>query len=112
MASKPDISLEEAWQILGMDLRAFLIKTRAVQDIQKRIEAVEEAQESAKRVARTVMRDNHPDRAGNNVTASRKFHGAQRALQCIEYYTNSLKSQAEDIDVDAIPARKNLIVIK
>jgi hypothetical protein len=105
------MELEVAWKILGKDLNGLLCEWKPFSDLNQRLQRVQEAHETAKKLAKQIMRDNHPDKVGNDFKSVHLFRNAQEALHCIEYYTQKLQEAVLQNPEPKAP-REGLIMIK
>jgi hypothetical protein len=78
--------LHQAWGVLGEDFKTLLTRIKAQRDPKERVDAVGKALQKAKKIARKLMGQHHPDRGGSQ----HKFLEVQRAINSIEYHTEEL----------------------
>lgn len=107
--------IEEAWSILGVDYQK-ICYILSSSPRSKRGEAAQLEFEKAKKIARNIMVNNHPDKNPGNQDAEKRFKLAATALTSIETHTNefveSLRNRLE-IEKDEYERRnKNSIFIK
>lgn len=106
------MTLETAWRALGKDPVELMASMRSLPDLDSRLSAAEAACEEAKKLARGLMRKNHPDVNPGDSGAAGRFREAQEALDCVRWHTGELR-EAVKAAKDAPPRpSKSLIVIK
>lgn len=108
----PRISLEAAWKVLGKDSGELVSSMRQLPDLDSRLAAAEAACEEAKRLARGLMRKNHPDVNPGDPGAAARFREAQEALECVRWHTEELREAVKAVKEAPPRPSKSLIVIK
>lgn len=85
------IPLDKAWRLLGRDPAAVAARVAALPR-ERRVGALREAVEEAKKLARALMAKHHPDRGGD----PSKFRLAKAALESIEHHTDEYARKSEE----------------
>ena len=109
------IPIEEAWSTLGVDYQkiCYILSQKPKSE---RGEAARLEFEKAKKIARSIMVVNHPDKNPGDLEAENRFKLATNALASIEVHTNefieSLKVKLEAEKDEFERRNKNSIFIK
>jgi hypothetical protein len=107
--------IEEAWSTLGVDYQKICYILSSIPK-SKRGEAAYLEFEKAKKIARGIMVNNHPDKNPDDREAENRFKSAANALASIEIHTNefieSLKDKLEAEKDELERRNKNSIFIK
>ena len=81
----------EAWKILGQDAGKIILSVSEV-PLRSRAEALKTILEDARKTAKKLMAEYHPDRPNGNPAQFKKVGEALRAL---EFYTNEFEKGLE-----------------
>jgi hypothetical protein len=102
------MELHEAWKILGKDLNKIMINIKNMSTFNDRIQAVIHIKEGAKKIAKKLMAENHPDKGGS----SSAFISIQEALKVIESKTEDLIGSHQSIISERKRKKGNFLKIK
>jgi len=81
----------EAWKILGKDAGRIILSVAEI-PLKSRAEALKNILEDARKTAKKMMVESHPDRSGGNPDQFKKIGEAIRAL---EFYTAEFEKSVE-----------------
>lgn len=104
----------DAWRILGREWTDIVREMSSLATGAQRVERAEFFLSNAKKTARSIMAENHPDRRPGDDDAAIRFRMAQEALRAIESDTESMKAKFEAMREDAMrrAASDGYIIIK
>lgn len=111
------MNVASAWAVLGRDWAA-IVKDMADQpDTPSKVTRAEELLAEAKKLARKLMAEHHPDRNPDDPDATIRFQAASAALATIEADTAQLRSRYQEMQRRAEQlakkrAKDGFIVIK
>lgn len=92
------MTLQEAWAVLGRDLRRVKASIRGVSP-DKRAEVADRALAVAKKAAQKIMIANHPDRH-KGPEAEAAFKRANEAIRVVELHTEEFKRKLQEAPPD------------
>ena len=101
------MTLGEAWTVLGKNPQEIAISIKSTSTIQEKIIAVDTAYIEAKKLAKKLMAQNHPDINPNNPLIVDQFMRVQQALKIIENSTQEFKDQ-----MNKLTNKKQTIVLR
>lgn len=110
--TEPRITLGMAWKILGKDAFDIVKEISIFPDRESRLASAKALLDDARRIAKGLMANNHPDKNPNNEMAPSRFREVQEALECIEYYTKDFEAKNEKIDKKVSIGRDGFIEVK
>jgi hypothetical protein len=102
------MDLYEAWKILGKDLNRIMVNIKNISTVNERVQAVIQTKEEAKKIAKKLMAENHPDKGGS----ADKFILVQEALKTIESKTEDLVSSHQSMILERKQKKGTFIEIK
>jgi hypothetical protein len=88
------MDLHQAWEVLGKDSQIVVASLKKFEGLEARIKATEKALEWAKKLAKDLRFQYHPDKNPGNDAAERKFKAIGIALKVIEEHTEEFKCKA------------------
>ena len=87
--------LNEAWSMLGKNPVQIYAYLSTFTNLQERIEAIDRLLEQAKKTARMLLAQFHPDKNPDNIAALEKFKNINQAIGSIEFHTEEFKKKAQ-----------------
>jgi hypothetical protein len=107
----PIYSIYEAWKILGKDAKQIIRIAMNYPSLDERIKVIDEILVRARKIAKKLSAQHHPDVNPNDPDAERKFKDVQLALKSIEYHTNQFKINAAQVKLETENKRSSRTVI-
>lgn len=89
------MAVGDAWRILGEDPGRVVSEIRSAPKA-SRADVAERLLERAKRTARRMMIQNHPDKNPGDPGAQRRFVAIQRALSSLEEHTSEFRKKLSE----------------
>lgn len=105
------LSVDEAWRILGKDAKQIIHIIMNYVSLDERIKVMDEILIRARKIARKLSAQYHPDVNPNDSDAGRKFRDIQSAIRSIEYHTEQFKIKADQIKLERSQTVKTTIIV-
>lgn len=103
------LPIYEAWRILGKDAGQIINFMMRYASLEERIQAADEILVRARKIARKLSAQYHPDVNPNNT--GDKFIEIQSAIKSIEYHTEQFKIKASQVQLEKEQTPKTTIII-
>lgn len=104
------LPVDEAWIILGKNPKS-IINSIMAHPLSDRVRIIDEVLDQAKKIAKRLLAQNHPDVNNNSCESERKFKAIQLAIRSIEHHTEQFKEKANSIIAEKARIPRTVIVI-
>jgi hypothetical protein len=107
---KADLTLNESWTVLGHnpdDIRRSLL---VIEDIGQRVSMAEMLLEGAKRIAKRMQGELHPDKNPGDQSVQSRYIAVGKAIRSLEIHTQIMRSKYEQSK--NVLSQKDRIVFK